>query len=160
MLVVTNDLYMRRPGVLHPNDQEVLSHGKTVISGAEMLAMSKRGELDKDEIKKIKKLAPEADGLITIKAEDVPALGKMAMEADAVLNRQARRLVTVKRADFIHGLRCMKHYSWRMVAQTCYASWPAADWAPASNQIMGTALCERAAYVLGEDPHQEPWNDC
>ncbi len=160
MLVVTNDLYLRRPGVLHPADQEVVRRGR-VISGAEMLAMADRGELDKGDVKKIKRPAPNPeDGLISLKPGEVSTLGKIATETYEDFATQARRLVTKKRAEIIRELRCTKHYSWRLVAQTCYQSWLGADWSPPANQIMGTALCEQAARVLGEDPHQEPWNDC
>lgn len=60
-------------------------------------------------------------------------------------------------ARVIQVLRCEEGCSWRAVAERCYKlGW--GKWFPPSNQIMGMALCQRAAQLLGEDYEKEPWN--
>ncbi|MBU0846725.1 hypothetical protein KKH23_06000 [Patescibacteria group bacterium] len=65
--------------------------------------------------------------------------------------------MTLGQAKAVRVLRVDKGYSWRAVAEACYElGW--GKWSPPSNQIMGMALCERAAQLLGEDYEKEPWN--
>ncbi|MBA7698480.1 hypothetical protein ES703_107157 [subsurface metagenome] len=60
-------------------------------------------------------------------------------------------------ARIVRVLRVEEKCSWRAVAERCHnLGW--GKWSPPSNQIMGMALCERAAQLLGEDYEKEPWN--
>ncbi len=60
-------------------------------------------------------------------------------------------------ARIIWVLRVEEKCSWRAIAEVCYnLGW--AKWSPPSNQIMGMALCQRAAQLLGEDYKKEAWN--
>lgn len=46
--------------------------------------------------------------------------------------------------------------SWRKVAElAAEAGW---DWVASGHQLYGEALCFQSAQMLGEDPHEEPWN--
>jgi len=60
-------------------------------------------------------------------------------------------------ARIIRVLRVEEKRNWRAIAKYCYKlGW--GKWIPPSNQIMGYALCERAAQLLGENYEEEPWN--
>ncbi|MET7437042.1 MULTISPECIES: hypothetical protein [unclassified Streptomyces] len=63
--------------------------------------------------------------------------------------------VTVEMAVQIRGWRVDDDYSWRAVAQAASELWGSGH---GGNQLHGRHLCAAAAEVLGEDPHQEPWN--
>ncbi len=61
----------------------------------------------------------------------------------------------------VHNNTCAG--TWRYVAASAHAHYHSkeynfVDWYPASNQLMGMALCSKAAELLGEDPDKEPWN--
>lgn len=65
------------------------------------------------------------------------------------------------RALEVRRMRAEELRSWRSVAARAWELWGGAadeDWSPPSNQLMGIALCERAAALLGEDPKTTPWN--
>ncbi len=72
----------------------------------------------------------------------------------------------VEEATRIKSYRCHNNTcagTWRYVAACAHAHYHSKayeyiDWYPASNQLMGMALCANAAKVLGEDPDKEPWN--
>lgn len=63
-------------------------------------------------------------------------------------------------AKFVRRLRVNEGYTWRAVARACHEErWSnISRWGPPSNQLMGMALCERAAQILGEDFGSPPWN--
>jgi hypothetical protein len=102
------------------------------------------------------------EGCIEITSkEQFMRMAEAAMKVKDVFDVQAVRIVDEKRAKEVRQLRVDEGCSWRAVAQSCYDSWqPQGDdtWEPHSNQLMGRALCETAAGLLGEDPEQEPWN--
>ena len=65
--------------------------------------------------------------------------------------------MTLEQAKVVRKLRVEKGFSWRAVAQACYnLGW--GKWSPPSNQIMGMAICERAAQLLNENYMKPPWN--
>ncbi len=84
---------------------------------------------------------------------------KFDVVADALINN-------VEEATRIKNYRCHNNTcagTWRYVAASAHAHYHSkdygfVDWYPASNQLMGMALCAKAAKVLGEDPDKEPWN--
>lgn len=150
-LAVTDDLYMRRPGVTDPDDQAILRPGIRVVSTL--------------ELPEILKALPEDDR----PPEPVPGFYEMTPERMSFLMREGartanefeahvRRTMTEEKAREVRDLRCVKHHSWRALSRECHLRWGGA-WAPPSNQLMGMALCERAAEMLGEDAHALPWND-
>ncbi|MFE2597802.1 hypothetical protein [Streptomyces sp. NPDC057617] len=63
--------------------------------------------------------------------------------------------ITPEMAVQIRTWRVDEEFSWRAVAQAASDLW-GSGWG--SNQLFGADLCVAAAKVLGEDPHQEPWN--
>lgn len=71
--------------------------------------------------------------------------------------------MTSDQARIVKHLRVDQQLSWRSVAAECYIEpafivWDRRGWAPANNQLMGMALCERAAEILGENAGEPPWN--
>ncbi|MBW2649234.1 MAG: hypothetical protein JRC53_05390 [Deltaproteobacteria bacterium] len=65
--------------------------------------------------------------------------------------------MTKEQAEVVRKLRVEEGYSWRAIAHACYdLGW--GHWSPPSNQIVGMAICERAAQFFGEDYKKEPWN--
>ncbi|MDT9682393.1 hypothetical protein RND61_09980 [Streptomyces sp. TRM76323] len=63
--------------------------------------------------------------------------------------------ITPEMAARIRTWRVDEDLSWRAVAQAASDLWGSGF---GSNQLYGKNLCVAAAKVLGEDPHQEPWN--
>ena len=108
---------------------------------------------DKEILESVK----TGEGMITI--ESVEQLKEMAKAASERFDefKELCSPMTLGQAKAVRVLRVDKGYSWRAVAEACYElGW--GKWSPPSNQIMGMALCERAAQLLGEDYEKEPWN--
>jgi len=108
---------------------------------------------DKEIVESIKK----GEKLITI--ESVEQLKEMAKAAAERFEefKELCKPMTFKRAKIVRMLRVERGCSWRHIAETCYRfGW--GKWSPPSNQIMGMALCERAAQLLGENYEEAPWN--
>lgn len=63
--------------------------------------------------------------------------------------------ITTEMAVRIRAWRVDEEFSWRAVAHAASELWGSAY---GSNQIYGRDLCTAAALVLGENPHEEPWN--
>jgi len=131
-IFVTNDQQIHRKGKLDPTDMEILKSVKT------------------------------GGGTITIKSvEELKALAKAASDKFDAYSLYVMEHMTKEQAEFVRRLRVDEGYSWRAVARRCYGNhrfrgW--GRWDPPSNQIMGMALCERAALMYGEDYEKEPWN--
>ena len=68
--------------------------------------------------------------------------------------------LTAKQAQVVRSLRVDRGFSWRAVAAEFCERFPDAEFAEglAGNQLLGMALCEAAARMLGEDPDAAPWN--
>jgi hypothetical protein len=129
---VTDDQEIHREGKLDPTDVEILESAKS------------------------------REGLITIKSvEELKELIKAASERFEAYTLFVTEHMTKEQAEFVRKLRVDEGYSWRAVARRCYGNhrfrdWP--KWGPPSNQIMGMALCQRAAEMFGEDYQKPPWN--
>lgn len=68
--------------------------------------------------------------------------------------------MTEEQAEFIRHWRCGENGgTWRWVAERAYeAEFFGASWSSPSNQLMGMALCEKAASFFDEDYMSRPWN--
>ena len=93
---------------------------------------------------------------IKITPEMAVELGEQVMERFEEFRLQQRLTMTLERAEFVRRLRCEHNYSWRALARACWTEWNG-DWTPPNNQIMGMALCERAAELFFEDYRQGEW---
>lgn len=61
------------------------------------------------------------------------------------------------RAHYVRWLRVDQRHTWSAVGRECAEQWQH-PWEPVVQPVVGRAICEAAAVVLGEDPNQEPWN--
>ncbi len=108
---------------------------------------------DKEILESVK----TGEGIIII--ESAEQLQEMA-KAGAARFEEFKKLCSsmeLWQAKVIQVLRCEEGCSWRAIAERCYKlGW--GKWYPPSNQIMGMALCRRAAQLLDEDYRKEPWN--
>lgn len=162
-IVITSDVYLRRPGIRDPTDDAILVPGALVLTLSEAIAhLREHGHADTAAELEQQVPDPDAPGRLYMKVgpEDLGELAAAGNETMHVFQIQAVALVSgMRRARWISDLRCGKRYSWRAVAAECYRTWLARSWTPSNNQLMGIALCERAAKLLGDDPHVMPWND-
>ncbi|MBA7506585.1 hypothetical protein ES706_05277 [subsurface metagenome] len=108
---------------------------------------------DKEILESVK----TGEGMITI--ESVEQLQDMAKQAAERLEefKELCSPMTLAQAQAVRKFRVEYGFSWRAIAEACYKlGW--GKWLPPSNQIMGMALCERAAGFFSEDYDKEPWN--
>jgi len=108
---------------------------------------------DKEMLEQIK----TGEGLVTIEsAEQLRDMAKQAAEKFKEFKELCSPM-ELWQARIVRILRVEKRCSWRAVAEVCHnLGW--GKWSPPSNQILGMALCWRAAQLLGEDCGEEPWN--
>jgi len=118
-------------------------------------SIHKKQKLDPSDIEILKSIKT-GEGMITINPEEL----KRFAETAANLFEDCRKMVepmTEEQAEVVRRLRVEEGYSWRAIAHACYdLGW--GHWSPPSNQIVGMAICERAAEFFGENYRQEPWN--
>lgn len=109
--------------------------------------------VDKEILESVK----TGEGMIAI--ESVEQLQEMAKQA-AERFEEFKELcspMTFAQAKAVRKLRVENGFSWRAVAEACHRlDW--GKWSPPSNQIMGMALCERAARFFGENYEEVSWN--
>lgn len=162
-MVITQDVYLRRPGIVDPIDELILVPGVPVVSivEAEQRLRADGFTEDADAIAEQIPADPNAESRIyfTLGPGETDGFITRANETMRSFEAMAKELVTPKRAQAIRELRCDKRHSWRAVARACHGNWLGAKWEPCHNQLMGVALCERAAIVLGENHRVMPWND-
>lgn len=68
--------------------------------------------------------------------------------------------MTLTQAKFIRILRVDESYTWCQVADGCYVEfvdWDKTDWCPPSSEVVGMALCEKAAEFFNENYMEKPW---
>jgi len=108
---------------------------------------------DKEILESVK----TGEGLVTIESvEQLKEIAKAAGERFEEFKELCSPM-TLAQAQAVRKLRVEHSFSWRAIAEACYKlGW--GKWSPPSNQIMGMAICERAAEFFGEDYDKEPWN--
>lgn len=74
-------------------------------------------------------------------------LGKRLTALQSELDEQVQREMTPELAAQIKHLRCVDGGTWGYIGK-----------AFGGGQILGRLLCFHAATLLGENPHDEPWN--
>lgn len=87
------------------------------------------------------------------------AFAKAAQTARGLFDNSVESM-TLAQAKFVRKLRVEDGCTWRAVAGICNdQKWEnLGDWYPDGNQLMGMALCEKAASFFGEKYMEEPWN--
>lgn len=105
--------------------------------------------------------APQpAEGFHIIKSKaQFMGMGHAAEKTSKQFSKMTQRM-TRSQAEYIRKLRIEQGYTWRLIARACaYQNWQGwKRWAPISNQLMGMALCDRAARMFNEDFRAKPWN--
>lgn len=63
--------------------------------------------------------------------------------------------LTKERAQQVRAWRA-EGCTWRKVAELAHDAW--GDWMVSGHQLYGEQICYLSATLLGEDPHEDPWN--
>ena len=130
-------------------------HNQEPVFVTDDKAMREGGILSRAD-KEILESVKTGEGMVTI--ESVEQLKDMAKQA-AERFEEFKELCSpmeLWQARIVRILRVEKKCSWRAIAEVCHKlGW--GEWSPPSNQIMGMALCERAAQLLGENYEETPW---
>lgn len=160
---VTEDKWMKKEGGrLDATDQEILREasqngrvGVRVINMREMLEIMQNTEPDK--FRSFQKTMENQAGK-SLTFEDLVELGR---KADGRMSEFTGVVVamTLGQAAQVRRWRVDGHMTWRSVARAAYLEgWFHRDWKPPSNQLMGMALCEKAALFFKEKFREAPWN--
>lgn len=98
----------------------------------------------------------QSGGGITVSLDELKGMAKAAGERFEEFKELCSPM-TLEQARIVRKFRVEENFSWRAVAQAAYnLGW--GEWSPPSNQIMGMAICERAAQLLNENYREPPWN--
>lgn len=147
--VVTNDKWMRLPGGrLHKQDRKLI---KQAGKGAQVINFEQLIErMQKEEPTRFhqfrKRMEKDAGHSLT-----VPQLMALGYAADNTKNYfdSVAKWMHIEWAWKIREARVQKHMTWRSIA---------AEFFHDPNQLLGMALCDRAAKMCGEDYAKDPWN--
>lgn len=163
---VTGDRWLRENGKLDPTDREIL---KEAAQGGEVVMLSLRQALEQmkaEDPTKFQAFHREREKSVgkALTFDDLVNLGERADEVKTAYDSHVASIMTKEQASQIRSLRVNGHYTWRAVASAAF--WMATTdawlgwslWRPPSNQIMGMALCERAAGFFNENYREPPWN--
>lgn len=157
-VLITHDKALLKGGKLHPVDEELLSKISKVISPEDAAK-----ELEKESDFSVGPIVQGELGVTDevpqhLRERAIAQLGASLPDIDGISRFIAwGKMGGMEDADFVHELRVNEMYSWRNVAQACWDRFDG-GWAPPYNQVMGMAMCERAAFLLGEDYLEDPWN--
>jgi hypothetical protein len=149
---VTNDKWMRLPGgKLDKDDRRaMMSMGKNieVINFAQMCDRMQKETPEKFEQFRKEMSAQKFKNGRVLTVPEIYELGAMANEAKKQFDWLAN-LMHVEWAQRIRKWRLEEHLTWRSIARRAFND---------SNQLLGLALCERAARMCNEDYLLDPWN--
>ena len=166
IVFITNDRWLLEKGNLDPTDEAIL---KEAAQGGELIIMNETQALEamkKEEPEKFNAYQKDQEkqfGRPLTMAEMI----KLSQQADkrwVVYHRYVELMMTKDQAIQIRAWRINEHFSWRAIARAAFGlvvgnrwqKWRV--WEPPSNQIMGMALCHRAAEFFDENDREPPWN--
>ena len=167
VIFVTDDKWLlQKGGVLDNTDREIIAQmeqaGQVVfMSPKETFEAMQNEEPEKfDEFKK----QLEIPGTINLTIDDIVELSRQGEIKSSGFYEHVQILMTKRQAKTVRNWRIDCHFTWRAVARSAFAMvisrqwyrW--GSWEPASNQLMGVALCKRAAELLNENYRKPPWN--
>lgn len=161
--LVTEDRWMKeKGGRLDAADQEILKevsqNGRVrvrVIDIQEMLEIMKNTEPKKFQQFQ-ETMESQAGKLLTF--DELVELGRKADERMQEFTEVVRGMNLAQAAQ-VRIWRVDEHMTWRRVARVAYlGGWFGRSWGPPSNQLMGVALCEKAALLFKENFREPPWN--
>jgi hypothetical protein len=146
---VTNDKWLRvHGGRLDKTDKNLLKDfGKHVV------VVDMAGMLDimqKEDLEKFKEFHRDQN-ILHGKVLTLPELYEFASKANETMQQfgHIANLLTNTGAKLIRQWRVEEHLTWRSIARR---------FSKDSNQILGMALCQRAAQMCDEDFLKDPWN--
>ena len=147
---ITNDKWMRLPGgKLDKDDRRVMqSMGKNVeVVNFEQVVERMQKETP-EKYEGFKRELGRQKGIVITSKEQLLEIGKQANETKKQFDWLAN-LMHVERAYEIRKWRVDEHLTWRSIARRAFND---------SNQLLGMALCDRAARMCNEDYRMDPWN--
>lgn len=161
--LVTEDRWMREAGgLIDITDRQILDEVSDnvrrrvrVINIRQMLETMSQTELGKYRRFR-KEMRRQAGRPLTF-----DELVKFGQKADERLEEFTVLIggMTMVQASQVRIWRVAKRMTWRSVARAAFdENWFSRSWQPPSNQLMGMALCEKAAAFLRENFREEPWN--
>lgn len=165
MAFVTEDKWMREDGgMLDPTDSELLIEASQggkfslrVMNIREMLETMARDKPGDFEAFK-RDTEKELGCLIPLSFDDLVELSRKGSERMNVFVDTVASM-NLGQAVQIRHWRVDNHMTWRSVARAAFEDgFFLSNWDPLSNQLMGMALCERAAQMFKENYEEEPWN--
>lgn len=161
--LVTEDRWMKeKGGRLDATDREILreasQNGRTrvrVINILEMFETMKSTAPEKfQEFQET--MGRQAGRRLTF--DELVELGRKADERMREFTKIVEGMA-LDQATQVRHWRVDEHMTWRRVARAAYVEgWFRQSWGPPSNQLMGMALCEKAALFFTENFREAPWN--
>jgi hypothetical protein len=136
--VVTDDRWLREGGVMHEADHALI---RSVV-----------------DAEKVERKGGKSEGTMKMTKQDFETLSRDAIKLHRAFEKIAGKLMVPSRALMIRDWRVQEHCTWRTIAQRAHDTFGRDVWRPASNQLMGMALCGSAARLFHEDHLKEPWN--
>ena len=160
--LVTEDRWMKEGGQLDSTDREILKEASQnggfpvrVINIREMFESMQK--TDPNKFKRFRKEMEKKEGRKLTYA-DLVELGRKANERQVEFAAVVSGM-TLGQAAQVRSWRVDGRMTWRRVARAAYGEgWYDRDWWPPANQIMGMALCEKAALLFNENYREDPWN--
>lgn len=161
---VTEDRWMREAGgCLDATDHEVLREASVngqfqvrVLTTRQMLEALRTA--DPERFQEFKKQMESQAG-IPLTLSDLDDLARKATHRIKEFDAIVGTAMTLGQAAQVRHWRVDGHMTWRSVARAAYTEgWFGRNWEPVANQIMGMALCDRAAEMFRESYREAPWN--
>lgn len=169
IVFITNDKWLREKGVLDPVDEQILEEaaqsGGVVIMSLEeaMIAMEEEDPEKFSEFRREFQKQQEISGGIVLTKKDIVSLSMQGDRRKRLFDTLLEEKMTREQAEQIALWRTFSRYTWRSVARAAFGKvaggyWKLWRWEPPSNEILGMALCERAAKFFNQDYWKPPWN--
>ena len=92
--------------------------------------------------------------IVELTPENTEAVIAPMMAYHLEISERIKREMTEIQAQLVRGWRVGLGCTWGAIGSRWSELYPWDD----GGQILGKALCYRAAMLLNEDPHDEPWN--
>ena len=162
--LVTEDRWMRKEGgLIDFADRQILDevsgNGRRrvrVITIRQMMEIMSQTEPGKYRRFR-KEMERQAGHSLTF--DEMVELGRKANERLEEFTGLIGGSMNLAQASQVRIWRVDHRMTWRSVARAAFGeNWFNRSWQPPSNQLMGIALCEKAAAIFQENFREEPWN--
>lgn len=162
--LVTEDKWMREAGgLIDFTDRQILNEASgngcrrvRVITIRQMLELMSQTEPGKYRRFR-KEMERQASRSLTF--DELVELGRKGNERLEEFTGLIGGSITLAQASQVRIWRVEHRMTWRSVARAAFnENWFNRAWQPPSNQLMGIALCKKAAAFFRENYRAEPWN--